>query len=118
MLITWASFTVGLWATSRLLPGFEISGGLRGSFVVAGIFGLLNWAVGWLLFTMIGILTLGLGFLLAVVTHWVVNLVLLVITDALSQRFKIHGFRTAALGALGVSFFGSGADWVLTLLTA
>lgn len=116
MLITWASFTIGLWATSRVLPGFEISGGIRGSLVVAGIFGLLNWALGSLLFVLIGIFTLGIGFVLSFATHWLVSLFLLMVTDAFSDRFKIHGFRTAVLGALGVSLIGSGARFALNLI--
>lgn len=113
MLITWASYTVALWAVSQVLPGFRISGGLRGALGVATIFGLLNWALGWFLAGVIGVLTLGLGFLFSVVTHWIVTAGLLMVTDAFSERLKIQSMKTAALGALGVSGLGPAVEWLL-----
>lgn len=118
MLTTWAAFTLALWATSLLLPGFEVRGGLRGSLVVGALFGLLNWLFGTLLFLLIGVFTLGIGFLLSMATHWLVTVILLVVTDAFSERLKIHGLGTAALGALVMSVFGTGAEWLLASLGA
>lgn len=113
MWLTWGSYTLALWATSRVLPGFQLTGGVRGALLVAAVFGLLNWFVGWLLFAVIGVLTLGLGFLFSFATHWLVTVLLLIVTDAFSATLKINGVRTVALGALLVSLFGALGDRLL-----
>ncbi len=116
MLTTWAVYTVALWATSRVLPGFELRGGFTGALAVGAIYGLLNLLLGWLLYVVIGVATLGIGFLIGFATRFVVTTILLVVTDAVSERLEIAGWRTAALGALGMSFFGMVTEWGLRAL--
>jgi putative membrane protein len=70
--------------------------------------------VGWLLFVIIGIGTLGLGFLLAFVTRWVVNAILLKVTDALTDRLTIRGFGPALLAALVMSVLGTFGEYLVT----
>ena len=116
MLQTWLVFSFAVWATAALLPGFRLEGGIKGTLTVAGVFGLLNWAIGWLLYGVIGVGTLGLGFLLGFVTRWVVNAILLVLTDRLLDSLEMSSWRTAGLASLSMSFFGSVGEWVLRSL--
>jgi putative membrane protein len=66
----------------------------------------------------LGIASLGLGFLLAFITRWIVNAILLKLTDALTDRLNIRSFSTALLGALLISLFGTLGQWLLTTLLA
>lgn len=115
MLVSWFVLTLSVWLTARVLPGFEIKGCL-GSLIVAGLFGVLHWLLGWFLFVVIGIGTLGLGFLLAFVTRWIVTAIVLKLTDALSKSLTIRSFGTAVLAAMLMSLFGTLAELALRYL--
>jgi putative membrane protein len=112
ILLSWLVLSVAVWLTAVILPGFEVRG-VSGAIVVAAIFGLLNWLLGALFFMVIGIGTLGLGFLLAFLTRWLVNAVLLKITDALSKNLTIRSFGTAFWGGLLMSAFGTLGEWAV-----
>ena len=55
----------------------------------------------------IGVGTLGIGFLLAFLTRWVVDAILLKITDAMTSRLTIKSFGWAMLAALMMSAIGT-----------
>ena len=77
--------------------------------VVAVVFSLLNFFLGWAIKAALfipGLLTLGLLFL---VLPFVVNLILIWITDKLLHAFRVDGFKSYALLAL----FITAANWVL-----
>jgi putative membrane protein len=97
LLINWALLAGAFATTAWALDGLSVSGGVWGYIVVAAIFGIVNAIVGTLLrlFTLpLTILTLGLF-------SFVVNAVLLVITDALSDHLNIdHFFWTAIWAAV------------------
>lgn len=112
ILLSWLVLSVAVWVTAKVLPGFQVRS-FAGAVGVAAIFGLLNWALGWLLFVIIGLGTLGLGFLLAFLTRWVVNAVLLKVTDAMSDSLKIKSFATAFVGGLLMSGLGTLGQWLL-----
>ncbi len=61
ILISWLILSGAFYLTAQILPGFELRGGGRGALLVAAIFGVINWLIGWLLFVVIGIASLGLG---------------------------------------------------------
>lgn len=117
ILISWLVMSVAFWATARIVPGFEVEG-VRGAVIVAALFGVINWLIGWLLFAVIGVVSLGIGFLLAFLTRWLVNAILLKLTDALSSQLRIRSFGTALLGALLISLFGTAGEWVVRLVLA
>jgi len=50
---------------------------------------------------------LGLGFLLAFLTRWLVNDILLKVTDAVSKSLTIRSFGMALVGALRMSLHGT-----------
>lgn len=102
LLVSWLVLSLVVLATAALLPGFRVRG-FSGALVVAALFGVLNVLIGWLLFVAIGIGTLGIGFVLAFITRWVVNAILLKIVDAMTDRLKIDGFRWALFGAACIS---------------
>jgi putative membrane protein len=115
LLLSWLVMSVAFWLTAQLLPGFEVKG-YKGALWVAAIFGVINWLIGWLLFFLLGIASLGIGFLLAFITRWIVNAILLKLTDALSANLKVRDFPTALLGALLLSLFGTAGQWLARTL--
>jgi putative membrane protein len=116
ILISWLILSGAFYLTAELLPGFEVKGGAQGAALVAALFGVINWLIGWLLFVILGIASLGIGFLLAFLTRWVVNAILLKLVDALSDKLNIRSFGTALIGALIISLFGTLGQWLVRLI--
>ncbi len=112
LLVSWLVLSLLIWAVAAVLPGFEVNG-FKGALVTGALFGTLNWALGWFLFAVIGVGTLGLGFLLAFLTHLVVNALLLKLTDAITRSFYVRGFGHALAGAMLISLFGVLTSWVI-----
>lgn len=110
MLLSWLVLSVSVWLTAAILPGFRVNG-FWGAVKAAAIFGLLNWLLGRFIFFVLGIATLGIGFLLAFLTRWLVMALLLKFVDALSSNFKIDRFRTAFIGAMLMSGIGTLAEY-------
>lgn len=111
LLISWLILTVVVLVTAAIIPGFRVRG-LGDALLAAALIGVLNTLLGWLLFVLIGIGTLGLGFLLAFVTRWIVDAIVLKIADALTARLTIGGFGTALLAALVMSGLGTLIEWL------
>jgi putative membrane protein len=112
VLVTWLVFSVAFWLTARILPGFRVQG-FVGAIVAAAIFGLLNYALARVLFVVLGIATLGIGFILAFVTRWIVNAILLRIAAAFTSRLEIKSFGTAFVAGLVISALVSFGEWVV-----
>lgn len=111
LLLSWLFAAVGFLLAARLLqPSFKLSGGFGSALVVAAVFGILNALIGWLLFVVIGVVTLGIGFLLGFITRLVVNAIVLKLTDALTDRLQIRGFGSALAGAAIISVVGAIGD--------
>lgn len=112
LLLTWVILSLAVWITAVVLPGFHVKS-LGGAFVVAAIFGVLNFFLGWLFFTVFAIGTLGIAVLLAFITRWIINAILLKITDAISDSLTIDSFGWALGGALMMSALGSLGEWLV-----
>lgn len=112
LLVTWVILSLAVWITAVALPGFHVKS-LGGAFVVAAIFGVLNFLLGWLFFTIFAIGTLGIALLLAFLTRWIINAILLKITDAISDALTIDSFAWALGGALMMSVLGSAGEWLV-----
>jgi putative membrane protein len=112
IVLSWLVLAVAVWLTAKILPGFEVKS-FGAAIGVAAIFGLLNWLVGWALFVAIGLGTLGLGFVLAFLTRWFVNAILLKVTDAISDSLSIKSFGTAFVGGLLMSGLGTAGQWLI-----
>jgi putative membrane protein len=106
LIVTWVVLSLGLWLISALVPGFHLKG-FGDALVVGAVFGILNWALGWLLFTIIGVGTLFIGFVFDFITRWVVTAIVLKLTDSVTDRLSIDSFKTALVAAAILSFLGS-----------
>ena len=117
LILSWLILSFAVWVTDALLPGFHVKSP-RSAFLVAAIFGLLNFLLGWLLFTVFAVVTLGIAWLLAFITRWIINAILLVLTDKLTDHLKIDSFGWALGGAAIMSVIGTLGEWlVLSVLT-
>lgn len=112
LILSWLIMSLAVWATAALLPGFHIRSA-KSALLVAAIFGILNFLLGWLLFAIFTVFTLGLAWLLSFITRWIINAILLKVTDALTDHLKIDGFGWALVGALLISFISTLAHWLL-----
>ncbi len=102
LLFSWLILSAAFLATAWLLPGMRVKG-VGGAVGGAAVFGILNWLLGKALFILFGIATLGLGFILVFVTAWVVNVVLLKLTDAMTDSVELKSTGTAMAAALLIS---------------
>ena len=113
LLLAWLTVTLGLWVSHQLIRNFRIEGGI-GSFLLLGaVVGILHFFLGWLLFVILGLATLGIGFLLAFLTKLIVTAIVLKFADGLSTRFKIHGFLPAFWAACLMSLVSSLVEWIV-----
>jgi putative membrane protein len=112
LLLSWLILSVAVWVTAALLPGIHVKN-FGSALLVAAVFGVLNFLLGWLFFTVLTIATLGLAWLFAFLTRWFINTVLLLLTASLMKDFKVDGFGWALLGALVMSVVGTGAQILL-----
>ncbi len=112
LLISWLIYSVAVWITAVILPGFHVKS-FGSAFVVAAIFGILNFLLGWLFFAVFAIATLGIAILLSFITRWIINAIMLKITDALTDALKIDSFGWALGGALLMSLFGSAGEYLV-----
>lgn len=111
LLLSWIVLSLIIAITAAVVPGVNVRG-FWGVVLVAALFGVLNVLVGWFLFALIGIGTLGLGFLLAFLTRILVNAILLKLVDALTDQLTITDFRYALLAALVMSGLGTLFEWL------
>jgi uncharacterized membrane protein YvlD (DUF360 family) len=112
VLVSWLFLAAGLWIIAQILPGFRIRG-FQGALWVGAVFGILHFTIGWLVFVVIGVSTLFLGFIFAFITWWIVSAILLKVTDALSDNIEIDSFRTALIASLLLSALSSLRVFVL-----
>jgi len=112
LLISWLVLAAGLFVASRLLDGMSIRGGFTDVMVVAALFGVLHYFTFWLIFVVIGIGTLGLGFVFAFGTRLVADAIVLKIADAVSSRLRVRSFGVAFVAAAVLALVGAAGDWV------
>ncbi|MEW6320599.1 MAG: phage holin family protein [Acidobacteriota bacterium] len=112
LILSWLILSGAIYVTAVLLPGFHLKSG-RSALLVAAIFGVLNFFLGWLLFAVFTVATLGLAYLLAFVTRWIINAILLKLADAMTDHLTIDGFGWALAGAFVMSALGTVGEWLL-----
>jgi uncharacterized membrane protein YvlD (DUF360 family) len=83
------------------------------AFGVAAIFGLLNAVLGWALWSFFTIATLGIALVLAFITRWIINAILLTITDKISDALEIKSFGWAIGAAMMISLLSAAAQPIL-----
>lgn len=114
-LLSWLVLSFAVWATAAVLPGMRVKS-FPSAILVAALFGILNFFLGWLFFTVFTVFTLGLAWLLAFITRWIINAIILKMTDAMTDRLSIDGFGWALLAALVMSGFGTLGEWLIQAL--
>ena len=112
LLVAWVLMAVIVMATAAIVPGVTVKS-FGGALWVSLLLGLLNMLVGWFLFVLIGLGTLGLGFILAFVTRWVVDAILLKAVGGMSKSLTVDSFGKAFLAAMVMSGLGTLAEIVL-----
>lgn len=117
LLLSWLILSFAFWLTAAVLPGFHVRS-FGSAVVVAAIFGLLNLLLGWILFALFTVATLGLAWLLAFLTRVVINAIILKITDAVTDRLTIDSFGWALAGAVMLSAIGTVGEWLVRAILA
>lgn len=112
VLLSWLILSIAVWITAAVLPGFHVKDFIS-AVLVAAIFGVLNFLLGWLLFALLTVVTLGIAWLLAFITRWIINAILLMLTDRLTDRLKVDNFGWALGGALMMSAIGTLGEWLI-----
>jgi putative membrane protein len=112
LLISWVTLALGLFIADKLIPNFELRGDWKSFALIAAVLGVLHFLIGWLIFVVLAIATLGLGLLFSFVTKLVVTAIVLKIVDALSRRLTIRGFLPAFLAALVLAATSGVVDWL------
>ena len=88
-------------------------GGVMAAVRVAALFGVLHFLLGTLIFFVIGVGTLFIGFLLAFLTRWLVSAILLKLVSAMSSSLHVVSLGRAFLAAMLMSAIGTAAEAVL-----
>lgn len=112
LLLSWLILSFAVWLTAVVLPGFHIKS-VGSAILVAAIFGILNFLLGWLLFAVFTVATLGIAWLLAFITRWIINAILLLLTDRLTDHLTIDSFSWALIGSLMMSVIGTLGEWMV-----
>jgi putative membrane protein len=112
LILSWLILSLAVWLTAEVLPGFHVKG-FGSAVLVAALFGVLNYLLGWLFFVVLTIATLGLALLFAFITRWVINAIILKLTDALTDHLTIDSFGWALGGAFMMSALGTIGEWLV-----
>jgi putative membrane protein len=116
LILSWLILSFAVWVTAMVLPGFHVKSA-SSALIVAAVFGILNFLLGWLIFAVLTVVTLGLAWLLAFITRWIINALLLKLTDSLTDHLTIDGFKWALIGALMMSVIGTLGEWLVRSVT-
>lgn len=111
-LLSWMILSLAVWITAVVLPGFHVKS-FGSAILVAALFGVLNFFLGWIFFVLFAVATLGIALLLAFITRWIINAIILKIVDALTDHLSIDGFGWALGGALMMSALGTLGEWMV-----
>jgi putative membrane protein len=112
LLLSWLIMSVIVLITAWIVPGVMVRG-LFGALWISLLLGVFNVLLGWILFVVIGIGTLGIGFILAFATRWLVDAILLYMVAGLTRSLEIASFGRAFLAAMVMSGLGTLAEWLL-----
>jgi putative membrane protein len=106
ILVAWAAATLGLWLAARVLRGVRLAS--FGDAIWAGaLVAVLQWALSRPIFVLLGIGTLGLGFLFWFLTRWIAAALVILLASKLSGRLSVSGFLDALVTALIIAIAGS-----------
>lgn len=107
ILLSWLAIALALLLADRLFDGVQLRGDLGVALLVALGFSVLNFIFHWVFFVLLGLATLGIGFLFYFATQLVSTAIVLKLTSALSRRFVVRGFGAALGTAVLVTLAGA-----------
>lgn len=108
MLLHWVISALAVWITSRVVPGFEVSGAAA-ALIAAVVIGLVNATLGVILKVItfpLAILTLGLFWL-------IINALMLELASAFVRGFHLASFKAAFLGAIVLMLVNMLLKWLV-----
>ena len=108
MLLHWIVSALAVWITSRVVPGFEVSGAAA-ALIAAVVIGLVNATLGLFLKVItfpLTLLTLGLFW-------FVINAIMLELASAFVPGFHIRGFGSAFWGGIVLSLVNMFLKWLV-----
>lgn len=112
ILIGWATATLGLWIASKALGGVTLAS-FADAVWAGALFGVLHWMLSGPLFVLLGIGSLGLGFLFAFITRWVTTALLVLLAASISKRLQVRSFLDALVTAFIIAATGTVVRWLL-----
>jgi len=93
-----AALAATVFSVSRLLPGVEVKG-VKTAVIVAVVFSLLNFALGWVIHAVLFVPALPTLGLLFFFVPFIVNTVMLWLTDKLIGDFEIKNLRALLISS-------------------
>lgn len=112
LLLSWLVLAAAVWLTAAVLPGVHVKS-FGSAVLVAALIGVLNFLLGWLLFAVFTVATLGIAWLLAFVTRWIINAIILKVADAMTDRLTVDSFGWALAASLMMSAIGTVGEWLI-----
>jgi putative membrane protein len=112
IVLAWLSASVGLFVAAQVLPGVKLKS-FADALWAGALLGVLQWALHWFIFVLLGIATLGIGFLLWFVTRWIASALVILLAAKLSSRLEVRGFLNALVTAFIVAATGTVLRWAL-----
>lgn len=113
LLVGWLSCALGLWVASHIVPGVSLTS-FADAIWAGALLGVLQYLLTGPLFVLLGLGTLGIGFVLWFITRWIASALVILLTAALSSRLQVRGFLAALSTAFLVSVAGTVLRWVAT----
>jgi putative membrane protein len=111
-LLSWLILSLAVWLTAVILPGVHVKS-FGSAILVAALIGVLNFLLGWILFGVLTIATLGIAWILAFITRWIISAIILKIADAMTDRLTVDSFGWALGAALMMSAIGTLGEWLI-----
>jgi putative membrane protein len=111
VLIAWLISAAAFLGVSKLLPGFRI-GSFGTALVVAAVYSIVYVVLHFILFNVLWILTIPLVFLTLGIIFFVVNAVVLWLTDRLVEDFHIDSTATLLMAAVLLTI----ANWIIRFI--
>ena len=112
LLIGWVTATLGLWLAANVVRGVRLRS-FNDAAWAGALLSVLHWALSKPLFMLLGIGTLGIGFLLSFLTRWIVAAVVVLLASKLSNRLHVDSFVSALITAFVVAATGTVVRWLL-----
>jgi uncharacterized membrane protein YvlD (DUF360 family) len=112
LLIAWAAATLGLGLAGKVVRGVRLAS-LTDAVWAGALVAVLQWSLTGPLFVLLGIGTLGLGFLFWFLTRWIAAALVILLASKISHRLYIDGFFSALITAFIIAAMGGVVRWLL-----